>query len=224
MNQAGKPDLPSLLTFVLEIKLFDMKTLITLLIMATTTTAAMAQTEKKFKEIKFSETSEIINVSADVLWEIIGPGFADAAVWATNVDHAVSSGEPQFEGATCSERACDLNAKGFNKIREVISIYDPKKRILAFDITEGLPGFVVYSNSHWQITPIGPNQAKITVTVTIHAKKFMGTLMGGMLKSNIKRAIPVLINDLTIYAQTGKISKEKRERMEKIGKKPVATL
>ena len=41
----------------------------------------------KYKEVKMSKPVAI-NVSADALWEIIGPGFADAGKWSTAVDHS----------------------------------------------------------------------------------------------------------------------------------------
>jgi len=190
--------------------------------MTTVSTATMAQEKKNYKEIKFGLTSEIINVSADELWKIVGPGFEVAGTWATAVDHSEGSGTPNFEGATCSERSCDLNAKGFSKIKEVITIYNIQKRTLAFDVTEGLPGFVQISNSHWQIIDLGNNQCKIEITITAKADKFMGTLMGGMLKSNFKKTIPTIFRDLKIYAETGNISKEKQERLAKVKDKQLA--
>jgi len=201
-----------------------MKKVLTLLIMATITSTSMAQVPEKHKEIKMTKTSGIINVSADELWEIVGPGFNNVSEWASSVDHAVTSGQPKFEGATCSERTCDLNAKGFDKILEVITIYNPEDRILAFDVIEGLPGFVYVSNSHWAIKEIAPGQSQIVITVNIKAKRFMGTLMGGMFKANLNKAIPTIIQDLTIYAETGEISETKKERNKKLEKKMVATI
>ena len=199
-----------------------MKKVLTLLIIATITSSAMAQVPAKHKKIKMTKTSGIINVSADDLWEIVGPGFSNVGVWASSVDHAVTAGEPKFEGATCSERTCDLNAKGFDKILEIITIYNPKDRILAFDVIEGLPGFVYVTNSNWAIKEIAPGQSQIEITVTIKAKRFMGSLMGGMFKANLNKAIPTIIQDLTIYAETGEISDTKKKRKEKMDKKLVA--
>ena len=40
----------------------------------------------------------------------------------------------------------------------------------------------------------------------------MGSLMGGMFKANLNKAIPTIIQDLTIYAETGEISDTKKKR------------
>lgn len=200
-----------------------MKKVITLLIMATITSTAMAQVPAKHKEIKMTKTSGIINVSADDLWEIVGPGFNNVSQWASSVDHAVTSGEPKFDGASCSERSCDLNAKGFDKILEVITIYDAQNKVLAFDIVEGLPGFVYVSNSLWDIKEVGPGQSQMEITVTIKAKRVMGTLMGGMFKANLNKTIPVILQDLIIYAETGEISDTKKKRNKELEKKLVAS-
>ncbi len=37
-----------------------------------------------------TKTSGIINVSADELREIVGPGFNNVSEWASSVDHAVT--------------------------------------------------------------------------------------------------------------------------------------
>lgn len=179
----------------------------------------MAQSKKKYKEIKMTKRSETIMVSADKLWEIVGPGFQDAYKWSTAVDHSTGSGAAQFEGATCSTRACDLNAKGFNKIKETLTFYDANKQELAYDVTEGNPGFVLKANNHWKVVEVGPNQSALEMTIDIHTKKFMGSLMGGMLKKNINQLMPGIFHDLQIYAESGKISEEKQERIAALAAK-----
>ena len=60
----------------------------------------------------------IINASAAELWEMVGPGFVEVYKWSSNVDHATGKGEGKFDGAVCDERFCDVNVKGFSKIRK----------------------------------------------------------------------------------------------------------
>ena len=187
-----------------------------------TTISSQVLAQKKYKVIQWGDTSGVINVSADELWKIIGPGFENAGEWATAVDHSTGDTTPKFEGATCNERYCKINAKGFNQLTEVITIYDQEGRTLAFDVTEGLPGFVIVSNSHWQIIEVGENQSRVEITITAQTKKLMGSMMGGMLKSNIKKVIPGLFRDLKVYAETGEISPEKQERKKKLEAKQLA--
>jgi hypothetical protein len=48
--------------------------------------------------------------------------------------------------------------------------------------------------------------------------------MCGMFKANLNKAIAVIFQDLTIYAETGKISDTKKERNNRSEKKIVATI
>lgn len=175
-----------------------------------------AQKQKKYKVLKISQQSEPIHVSADKLWEIVGTGFEDAGKWCTVVDHSVGLGKSEFDGATCKNRACDLNAKGFSKIDEVITLYEEDKKEIAYDVVEGTPGFVKKYNSHWKVIDLGNGKSAVQINNTIEAKKFMGSLMGGMMKKNVNKALPTIFRDLKVYAETGEISEEKKERLAKL--------
>jgi hypothetical protein len=175
--------------------------------------------EKKVKTAQISATSEVINVSADKLWEIVGPGFGNVGLWSTTVDHADVSGTPEFEGATCSARACDLNAKGFTAINEKITAYNANNKSLSFDIVEGTPGFVTRAYSDWKIEAVTATTSRIKITTTMEMKRFMGSLMGGMIKKTLNENIPLIQSDLKAYAETGKPSKSKQERMTQLAAK-----
>lgn len=190
-----------------------------LLIMGTIAISANAQeTSKKYKEVKQTKLSPIINMSAAEVWQIVGPGFADTYKWSTAIDHSAGSGEAEFEGASCSNRTCELNAKGFSKIDETLTVYSDQKRELAYSVNAGMPGFVTYANNHWRIIEIGPNQCKVEMTITMRMKPLMGTMMGGMFRKNLNKTIDSVMNDLKVYAETGDISDEKKAREAKLAK------
>lgn len=186
--------------------------------MATTITGASAQTKKKskFKEIKETKTSGIFEASADQVWQIVGPGFDKAATWSRAVDHATTSGSPAFDGASCSNRTCELNASGFDRISETIIEYDPSERRLGYSVDSGLPGFVIYMANNWRIHEVSPNQSRVEMTVTIHLKPLMGTLMGNLFKKNVNKVLDEAIEDLKIYAETGEISQAKQKRLAEL--------
>ena len=153
-------------------------------------TVVRSKKEQKVKEIQQTKISPVINVSADRLWEIIGPGFGEAHTWSRAVDHSVTSGIPTIEGASCSNRACDLNASGFNKISETIIEYNDEKRKLGYTVDTGLPGFVVYLANNWSVIDVAPNQSQARMNIQMKMKPFMGALMGGMFKKNLNKACP----------------------------------
>ena len=173
---------------------------------------------EKRKEVKMSKSVNV-NVSADKLWEIIGPGFAKAGEWSSAIDHSTSSGEGQFEGAVCDTRSCDLSAKGFTSVDERITEYDDANQTMAFDVYQGMPGFVTQMNSRHIITDEGDGKSKDEIQITMQMKPFMGALMGGMLKKNLSRLLDRALLDLKVFAETGKPSAEKLARMKKLASK-----
>ena len=47
---------------------------------------------EKYKVVELTKSLNV-NVSAEKLWDIFGPGFADAGKWSTAIDHSAGSGE-----------------------------------------------------------------------------------------------------------------------------------
>ncbi|MFT5780502.1 MAG: hypothetical protein ACI837_003464 [Crocinitomicaceae bacterium] len=172
----------------------------------------------KHKEVKMTKSLEV-NVSAENLWEIIGPGFADAGKWSTAIDHSAGHGEAKFDGATCDTRSCDLSAKGFSSVNERITEYEPSKHTMSFDVYAGMPGFVTYMNNRTVITDLGNGKSKAELSITMHMKPFMGALMGGMLSKNLSNLIDSALDDLKVYVETGKPSDRKTARMNKLAAK-----
>lgn len=169
------------------------------------------------KEVKMSKSLSV-NVSSEDLWQIVGPGFSEAGKWSTAVDHSAGQGEGKFDGATCDTRSCDLSAKGFSSVNEKITEYDVPNKTMSFDVIEGMPSFVTYTNNRTIVSDLGNGKSKAELQITIRMKPFMGWLMGGMLKKNISDLIDSALDDLKVYAETGKPSERKQARMKKLAK------
>ena len=192
---------------------------LTILSMEAIATTNKKTEKKKYKEIKLTRESDVIDVPADQLWEIVGRGFEKAGEWSTAVDHSVGSGDAEFEGATCSNRMCALNARGFDKISETLTKYDEESQELIYTVDEGMPGSVTLASNHWTVMDLGNGKSALKMNITMHTKKFMGSLMGGMMKKNINNTMTTVFDDLKVYAETGSISKEKAARMAKLTNK-----
>ena len=173
---------------------------------------------EKRKEVKMSK-SVVVNVSANDLWQIVGPGFAEASKWSTAVDHSAGHGEGKFDGATCDTRSCDLSAKGFSSVNEQITEYDASNRTLAFDVFEGMPGFVTYTNNRTVISDLGQGRSQAELQITMHMKPFLGWVLGGMLKKNLSSLIESALDDLKVFAESGKPSDRKQARIKKLSPK-----
>lgn len=179
---------------------------------------AMLKEKKEYKEVKVFETSEVINVSADSLWNIVKQ-FDNVGEFFTGIDHAEGRGEPEFEGATCSERTCHVNLKGYSEVYEKLTLFEPETRELAYEFTGGGPGFLLFARNHWKIEEVGPNSCILKMEATMHLKKFAGTLFGGKLKRTIERELPISLQELKLYAETGEVSETKKARKAQLARK-----
>ena len=160
-----------------------------------------------------------IEVSAEKLWDMVGPGFVDVYKWSSNVDHATGKGEGQFAGAVCDERFCDVNVKGFSKISEKLTKYDEQRMNLAYAVQEGMPGFITKAVNDWTVVPVGANEAKLVMKAKFESKGLMGALTRGMMKKKMSETLETVLNDAKIYAETGNISIAKQDRIKKLEKK-----
>lgn len=191
-----------------------MKKLIhTIIAMLAINTSMMAQQEFEVqKEI-------IINVSAEELWTMVGPGFIEVYKWSSNVDHAEGSGEAEFEGAVCSNRSCDVNVKGFSSISEKLVKYNVENMSLAYSVTGGMPGFVTKAVNDWTVVSIGKNQSKLVMKAEFGMKGMMGWMMKGMMEKKMTTTLETVLNDAKVYAETGNISAAKQIRMAELATK-----
>lgn len=168
----------------------------------------------------FELTKEIsINVSAEKLWEMVGPGFVEVYKWSSNVDHAEGAGESEFDGAVCSERFCDVNVKGFNKISEKLTKYSDDKMNLAYAVTDGMPGFVTEAVNDWTVEALSSTSAKLVMRASFRSKGLMGSVMNGMMKKKMSETLQTVLNDAKVYAETGRPSLNKQKRVDELARK-----
>lgn len=189
----------------------------TLILLLTVNLTIMAN-EKSQKGFEISKELTI-NVSAQKLWQLVGIEFEDAYLWASSVDHSVGKGKAEFEGATCSERYCDLNAKGFSKISEKIIKYNDTEMNFAYQVMEGMPSFVTRAANDWKVVAINNTQSKLIMKAEFEVKGLMGSMMKGMMKKKMGKLLDIVLNDAKVYVTTGKPSKIKQERIEQVSKK-----
>jgi len=187
------------------------------LALAALTTTSMAQSETKYREVTISKQSEAIHVSADSLWKIVRQ-FDKVGEWFSSIDHAEGYGEPEFEGATCSERTCYVNLKGYSEVHEKLTLFDEEKRELAYEFTGGGPGFLLFAGNHWTVVEVGPNQSILKMEARMRLKPLAGFLFGGKLQRTIEKSLPESLNELKVYAETGEVSDAKKARVKELKK------
>lgn len=54
------------------------------------------------------------------------------------------------------------------------------------------------------------------MSVTIRMKKFAGFFLGGLIIKQMKKQVNIVLDELKIYAETGKVSEVKKKQIEKL--------
>ncbi len=188
------------------------------LLFTTFNSAVMAQTKNNYREIKRVLKSDVINVSADSLWAILRQ-FDKVGEWTSTLKHSEGTGEVKHEGATCNERICETNIGKGNTVREELRMFNDKEKQLAYELTEGAPGFVKLATNHWVVEEAGPNQSTVTMNVTMHLSKFMGFLLGKSITKTMTKNVQIVLSELKTYAETGEVSETKKKQIAKLQKK-----
>ncbi|MFK7971656.1 MAG: SRPBCC family protein [Bacteroidia bacterium] len=160
-----------------------------------------------------------VDVSAEALWEMVGPGFIEVYKWSSNVDHATGKGNSPFEGAVCDERFCDVNVSGFSKISEKLTHYDKGNMSLTYAVIGGMPGFVQKAENNWTVVAIDDSHSKLVMKANFEVKGFMGFMMKGMMKGKMNKTLDTVLMDAKVYAETGQISENKAKRIAQLEKK-----
>jgi hypothetical protein len=169
-----------------------------------------------------AEKEIVINVSAEKLWQMVGPGFVDVYKWSSNIDHATGTGTPEFEGATCSERSCDVNVAGFSSIKESLTNYNRAGKTLTYTVSEGMPGFVTLAENTWTVVAIDDQHSKLVMNTNFESKGLMGYLMNGMMRKKMNETLGMVLKDAKVYAETGVVSEAKQARINELASKKAA--
>ena len=158
-----------------------------------------------------------IEAPAERVWRIIGEEFDRVGEWATPVPHsAAAARQPINADAPVAGRTCETSVAGFPSLNETLTAYDDAQRTLAFEIVEGMPGFVSEARNEWRIDELGPNRTQVTLDGRIETRG-VGRIMAPIMRFQLNRAIDQTVEDLQVYAATGEVSARKRRSLEKHG-------
>ena len=161
--------------------------------------------------------SAIIDVSADRLWSIVADDFDKIGEWARGVDSSGPNTEAAApEGASVGGRVCQ--APGFGAIRETFTSFDPAERSYAFEATASkIPSFVRNLTNHTVVKSLGPEQSEVQLRITADTPGVRGALLKPIMTRKFGQAIDGILDDLKIFAESGKVSSEKTKAVAKAG-------
>jgi hypothetical protein len=160
----------------------------------------------------------IVNVGADRLWSILADDFDKIGEWARGVDSSGPNTDAAVpDGASVGGRVCQV--PGFGAINETFTSFDPVERSYAFEATASkIPSFVRNLTNHTSVKSLGPDQSEVQLRLTADTVGVRGALVKPVMTRKFSRAIDVVIEDLKIFAESGKISSEKSKALAKAGR------
>ncbi|MDX2173872.1 MAG: SRPBCC family protein [Bacteroidota bacterium] len=161
------------------------------------------------------EKEIIVNKNIENAWKVLGYGFADAHIWASPVNHSAGTGA-SFNGATCSERGCEI--AGMGKTKEKLIKYSNSEHLLSYTVPEGMPSMVKYATNTWQLTSLSADKTKLTMVMDITLGGFMGAIMKPMMKMMMGKMGTTLTQDFKYFVETGKPSEAKLKAVQKFKK------
>jgi len=157
----------------------------------------------------------VVNVSADRLWSILADDFDKIGEWASGVDSSGPNTDAAVpEGASVGGRVCQV--PGFGAITETFTRFDSAERSFAFAATASkLPKFVRNLTNHTLVKSLGPEQAEVRLKITADTLGVRGAVVKPIMTRKFSGALDGVLEELKVYAESGKISSEKRDALAK---------
>ena len=152
-----------------------------------------------------------IEAAPGEVWRILADEYAEVGRWA----RAVRSSAPNphaapLPGAAVGGRVCTAS---IGAVTETITVHDAAARILAYEAqAKAMPFFVRRLTGHWTVRPAGSG-SEVGLRFEADLMAPFGTLMGWAIRRQFKGAIDETLDDLKLYAETGRVHPDKAEAL-----------
>lgn len=154
----------------------------------------------------------VVNKNIARAWQVLGTEFAYAHVWASPLTHSEGYGN-SFNGSECNERSCDI--KGMGKTKERLLQFSNDGYSLSYVVEQGMPKMVKYATNTWQLSSMGQDKTKLTMTMEITLGGIMSFMMQPMMKMMMNKMGNTLLSDFKYYVENGRPSAAKIKAMNK---------
>ncbi|MEX3017624.1 SRPBCC family protein [Gymnodinialimonas hymeniacidonis] len=148
-----------------------------------------------------------VATKVDHVWSILATDYAKVGKWARAVQasEAKETGTP-VNGAPVTGRVCTAS---IGDVTETIRIFDPAYHILAYDAkAKAMPFFVRNLSGRWKLHGIG-DETEVDLSFVADLMPPFRTLMGWAMRRQFSTAIDETLEDLKLFAETGKIHPDK---------------
>lgn len=148
----------------------------------------------------------------DDVWEVLGNQFGQACAWASGLHHSEVSAR---RGDRPTHRACTAD---FGDLKEEVLRFDPDEYVLAYRVLEGFPGFVDSGVNHWRLTGLPDGTTRVDMHLRIVTKGLVGAVMSPMMRMQMNGLTKQIVEDFTVYLETGRPSAKKAKELAKLRK------
>lgn len=159
-------------------------------------------------------TTVTINRPADDVWRVVGPGFAEAATWASSIDESIAVAPPQDAplGAPCAGRVCHVSSRGADRLEERLEAYDDDARSLTYRVARGMERVASVAQSTWSVTPLGAGQSTLSITLALRPTR-LGRALAPVLRRYLAATSRHNGDDLRVFVETGVPSARKQRQL-----------
>lgn len=158
--------------------------------------------QAKEKEPTIINQEIVIDAPIDKSWEVIGPQFENAQVWASSIKHSEALNKESLNGSTCTIRGCSV--AGMGEIKETLLTYSAESHSLSYIVKEGMPKMVRYASNNWELIDLGNGKTKLKMTIEMKTGGVMGWMMNGMMKGKMTKLSSEIAEEFKYYVENGK--------------------
>ena len=153
-----------------------------------------------------------INAPISDVWKVSAIEFENIDQWDGNVRTSESLGASRTS-APISGRVCHMYSGG--KTKERFVEFDENVYSFAYEIAQGLPGFVVSAHNHWSHSAISSSETQLSMRVVMHVKGILGFLMQVPIKAQMAKVLTKAQEELKYYIENGRAHPRKQKKLKK---------
>ena len=172
-----------------------------LLITILLTTILFSLTIMAQQKVKEINRDFQINSPIEEVWQVIGHEYADAYKWSASLKHSEALDSESLNGSACTQRGCDID--GFGQITEKMLAYSNDEHLLSYEVTDGLPKFVIKLENTWKLWAAAGGNTNVEIRMKMQTKGVMGWLMGGIMKRKTEKILDRSLEELKYYVENG---------------------
>jgi hypothetical protein len=170
--------------------------------------------------MRISTNTTIERPAADV-WDLLGPRFGEASIWASSISASRAVGEPTIVGAPCERRECRVAVPGAEHLAEELLAYDDAAMTLTYRLAEGMQQVAHSAHNTWSVVPLGENTSQLRIDAEVDLAP-TGRALGVVLRPYLSAMGRRNADDFKTYVETGCPSE--RKRRQQAGLSRLATL